>query len=392
MKCNSTREGCILSKIPTRNCISFIVFCLLLLITEKLTAQSYFSNFTTATGNFNATAPGGIICLAPGWTNAQNIANADTTNNHAAITGLVSVALTCNGTPYSLRAKLNFPGGVTQAPGGYIAGFRVQFNSLISIAILRSNISIRTYLGGSLRETTPGTSLLGLDVLSTQTQRTNVYFTTTLSFDEIEIIMNNSVLPIGVGVDNRFYYAFSQPPTVLPITLESFSVEKREGNNWLMWQTTHQAEATKFLIERSLDAVSFLKIGELPVQHSLLEINDYKYEDKNTPNNTCYYRLKILYEDGLSEYSTTIAITSPSLNNTVEIYPNVLTKGKVVEIKINNHQLFKLEVINHLGQLVRITNSVSNNYQLLTGNLKSGSYLLRFSNDKTSFTTKIIVQ
>lgn len=227
------------------------------LFSSPVNAQSYSSNFADPSGNFTASAPSGG-CIAPTLNDPSNVADADL-NNYLSITGLLNAPLTCTSPLYSIRAKLNFPQGTTFAPAGYSAGFRVQFSSVLSLSVLQSNITLRTYLAGSPRETVNGATLLNLSLLSGG-GIVPLYFTATQTFDEVELIINSAVLPLNVGVDYRVYSAFGSID-VLPVSFGNVNAKIQSGSLYVDWNTQSEDNNDKFIVQASNNGQTWTDLG-----------------------------------------------------------------------------------------------------------------------------------
>jgi hypothetical protein len=221
-------------------------------------AQTYHSNFTNPTGNYSVVSPSGGICLAPPFLNASEVADVSL-GNYASVSGALSVTLACTNSIYSIRAKLNFPGGTTFAPAGYEAGFRVRMATTLSISLLQSNMSIRTYLAGNPRETVPGTNIVGISLLSGN-DPIDLSFTSTQSFDEVELIFNTAIIPINVGFDYRFYYAFATV-NVLPVTFGDLSAKIQSGRLQVDWTTLSETNNSKFIVQGSNNGKTWTDLG-----------------------------------------------------------------------------------------------------------------------------------
>ncbi|WP_199118552.1 hypothetical protein [Pedobacter sp. ASV28] len=221
-------------------------------------AQTYHSNFTNPTGNYSDVSPSGGACFAPTFTNASDVADVSL-GNYASVSGLLVTTLSCTNTTYSIRAKLNFPGGTLFAPAGYEAGFRVRMDATIPVSLLQNNISIRTYLAGNLRQNIPGSSIAGISLLTGE-EPVDLYFTSTLSFDEVELVFDTAILPIGENFDYRFYYAFGTV-NVLPVTFGDLSAKIQSGRLQVDWTTLSETNNAKFIVQGSNDGKTWTDLG-----------------------------------------------------------------------------------------------------------------------------------
>ncbi len=174
----------------------------------------------------------------------------------------------------------------------------------------------------------------------------------------------------------------------LPIRLLSFSGKKENGNNKLIWQTSHEVNASHFDIERSENGKTFNKIGEVKATGGPSEKVGYEYLDsKHLTTNIqqlSYYRLKMLDLDGKYEYSKIIFLENEKTKiGKLQIYPNPVS----TILNIENMEGNVVVISNALGQ--------SNTYNVLKNNglnanidvsaLPKGFYFLKAGNEVKKF-------
>ncbi len=101
-------------------------------------------------------------------------------------------------------------------------------------------------------------------------------------------------------------YVFSQTWTInataLPLELLRFDAEKKGDVVVLDWKTTSEQNTSHFNVQRSTDATHFSTIGKVNANNKTT-INDYRFEDKNVPFGTLYYRLEQVDRDAKTTFS-----------------------------------------------------------------------------------------
>ncbi|MBE7172843.1 MAG: T9SS type A sorting domain-containing protein [Williamsia sp.] len=362
--------------------VMFLCSCL------RTSAQAYYSNFAAPAGNYNSSSPSGcIVSTAPGFTDDDNIADADLTN-YAEVSSTLGLSLLCSNNSYAISSSLNFTDGSTQAPAGYLAGFHIQLSTVTSLSVLQNNLSIQTYLGGNPQETASAGSLLGLNLL-TATSPGDVFFTTTLPFDSLELDFNTAVLPVGVAYDYRFFYAFGSA-SLLPLKLTAFSAVTQAKDITLSWATASQSGEVKFEVERSHTNSSFIKIAEIKADNILRE-NRYSFTDNTaTDGGTYLYRLKMVDQDGTFTYSKVILADKLSTAS-FKVYPTYVTRGQRINV-------FSNDISNGEATLVDATGKMINRYKfngrlsIPSDDLKQGIYLLNIGGERKSSVVKILVR
>lgn len=164
--------------------------------------------------------------------------------------------------------------------------------------------------------------------------------------------------------------------TVLPIELISFLLSPIDNEYFaLQWQTASEINNDYFILERSIDGISFTSVTSIDGNGTSNQLHTYSYDDYNvTVNKVYYYRLKQIDYDGSYIYSSIIS-GRLSGSPTITMYPNP-TNG-LVQSTIMFDQV---EVFTELGQLVK---TVSSSNTVDISNLANALYLIKlYSGDK----------
>lgn len=167
---------------------------------------------------------------------------------------------------------------------------------------------------------------------------------------------------------------------VLPLELLNFSGESKNNNNYLNWQTTNEKNISHFEIERSLDGVSFAKIGQIKSNNrETTAINKYVFTDYNVEENTnFYYRLKQVGNNDKYQYSTVIALnTNNQRSKSILIYPNPANTSLNVDCKKG------FQIYNAIGQLVKENKQATTQVEI--SDLPAGVYILKTDNQIGQF-------
>lgn len=373
----------------------YLVFCLA--AASFVSAQTYYSNFPSpTTGQYSATtATGGVLCAGvnAGFQNVVNVASADL-SDYATLSGIVTAGVICN-TPYSIRAKLNFPSGITQASAGYYAGFRAQFNNVLLATVLSSNLTINTYLNGAPQESRSGSNLVTLNVnVFTFDTPLNIAFKTSLPFDEVELVLNNGAVNAGLLLDYRFFYSFGSATIILPINLTSFTAAIEDKNVALNWNVATEINTSRYEIEKSDAQGKFTSIGSVAAKGTINGSASYTFTDRQVTAGENLYRLKMIDKDGSVTYTKAVLVKNQLALNW-NVFPTFLSKGANVNVSFANTGMVKSEVrlINLQGQAVGTFATYNSKISIPTSNLTNGIYTLKlFQNGQSVASQKIIIQ
>ncbi|WP_338769296.1 T9SS type A sorting domain-containing protein [Bernardetia sp. ABR2-2B] len=193
------------------------------------------------------------------------------------------------------------------------------------------------------------------------------------------------------GFDLDFTGTAGLDCVVLPLELTEFRGEKVKDQNLLHWATAREFNTSHFEIERSNDAMDFIKIGDLKSGNNNLENQIYQYWDKEPQNGINYYRLKQVDLDGTFTYTKTIAIDNQGIITAFELqkmYPNPAQNAIsfIFAVPTSNSEI-QVEIFDSNGKSVSNNiNTYPKGIQNFNQNLSSfskGLYILRISNLKT---------
>lgn len=164
----------------------------------------------------------------------------------------------------------------------------------------------------------------------------------------------------------------------LPIELLRFYGENKNKTNYLHWTTASESNNDYFNIEKSINGITFEKIGKVDGYGNSTQLLNYYFEDKFPVYGINYYRLKQKDFNGNFKYSNTIGIqfNLDEISFTSYFYPN--EKLLHIFIQSSNEDNFLLEIFNAHGKTV-FKNKIKPNYEINvnTENFTKGIYLLK---------------
>ena len=192
-------------------------------------------------------------------------------------------------------------------------------------------------------------------------------------------------------------YSFNPVPPndVLPISLQSFSIQKSNASIALNWSSSSEKESAYFEIQRAKDDGLFKKIGSVLANGYSDKLISYRYVDANPFNGLNYYRLKSVDVNGqftLSDVRFTQFVNTVSA--TIQaIYPN----DKVLEMLINVPEatVTTLRIIDMSGKVVsREPLKLDVGFTKIKPNvsLVSGTYIATIHTSQGEISTKFIKQ
>ncbi len=106
---------------------------------------------------------------------------------------------------------------------------------------------------------------------------------------------------------------------ILPVQLLNFQVRQQGLDAKLDWAVTAETQVLRYEIERSTAPQDFRKVGSVAARGAGNNgTTDYNYRDVGAVSGTLYYRLKMVDQNGSSNYSNIVRVV-PGLNDALSI-------------------------------------------------------------------------
>ncbi|GAA4047347.1 hypothetical protein GCM10022409_37010 [Hymenobacter glaciei] len=192
-------------------------------------------------------------------------------------------------------------------------------------------------------------------------------------------------------------FTVSNAANPLPVTLIDFTA-RAEGPAAvrLAWATASELNNAGFIVERSLDARTFVAVGTVAGAGTSTAHHDYALLDGKLPAGAMvlYYRLRQTDLGGDVHYSPVRTVALAPLAAGFAVYPTRVAIGQAATYLYTGPAVAgTLEILNVIGQVLgtvnldgRATGAVP-----LAG-LATGAYFLRYTGPAGRFTTRCVVE
>ena len=178
---------------------------------------------------------------------------------------------------------------------------------------------------------------------------------------------------------------FTLGPSV-PVSWLYFRGKTVAKDNILDWATANEQNSKQFDVERSLNSISFSRIGIVNAAGNSNQTNTYQYKDLNIDrlnSNVMFYRLKQVDISGNFKYSNIVRL-SYNAQHTVNsiVYPNP-TQGQVTILVGDNSLVGTVAVIYDVnGRLLENIKIASSSQAIDLSNYVNGIYFIKLSNNE----------
>ncbi|MCO6460944.1 MAG: T9SS type A sorting domain-containing protein [Saprospiraceae bacterium] len=197
------------------------------------------------------------------------------------------------------------------------------------------------------------------------------------------------------GYNNSVYGNFSVS-TPLPIALGQFTAEAENCSAVdVKWTTYGENNVERMEVERSYDAKTFIKVGEVSSKGGdVAKAQNYAIKDvKGLVAGKVYYRLKTVDKDGSVSYSRLVSVLIACDDNPeMDIYPNPAHNMTTVTFAgIKSGEFMEVSLLNARGEEVRELKMDPHNPNNLdiTG-LPSGIYFLKVIDESLPMQKKFV--
>jgi hypothetical protein len=180
---------------------------------------------------------------------------------------------------------------------------------------------------------------------------------------------------------NNVGCAYAAP---LPSRLTTFSAsQKNQYQINLSWSTLQEINADNFVVEKSLNGISWSQIGSVEAKGDESIKTSYTLTDNNPSNGINYYRLKKNDRDGHYDYSNVIQVNFKESLSTFSIFPNPAKDKVTIYAKSGLTQGLQAQLYHKNGMLLETRYIQSANAQTMDiSDLSNGLYFLRIVDAK----------
>ncbi|MDA3616063.1 T9SS type A sorting domain-containing protein [Polluticaenibacter yanchengensis] len=179
-------------------------------------------------------------------------------------------------------------------------------------------------------------------------------------------------------------------PSVLPVTGLEMTLKNTDNGTVIYWQTISEINAMQFMVERSLDGMSYQPIASVAASGNSNSIKKYSFTDADNNYALAYYRILMLDADHKKYISNTIVNRlRGSLEKVVHVFPNP-AKGNV-KVEFAKTGNYRIQVMDASGKVLQtqhlnvVTGTVFN-----VGLKSKGLFILRVTGDQTDNVFKVI--
>jgi len=220
---------------------------------------------------------------------------------------------------------------------------------------------------------------------------------TNINLEQSNSITFDVVANTTSAAANRFMIVLQTNAIVLPVKITNVRAERLKNNNKISWKVEQEVNIASYQVERSTDGTKFEMVNVVAAGNTTAS-QYYATEDLQSPSTVCFYRIKVMENNGAVSYSSVVKVAAVNVQSNVSVYPNPV-KNKTANIQFSNKEIgeYQLMIFNTIGQQV-FSKSISykgqNNIRVgLPSSIQPGVYqLVVVSYDGTKDVTTMVVE
>ncbi|MEZ4740283.1 MAG: T9SS type A sorting domain-containing protein [Flavobacteriales bacterium] len=168
---------------------------------------------------------------------------------------------------------------------------------------------------------------------------------------------------------------------LLPVEMVDLRAEPRHGEVAVQWSTMSERLSERFIIEHSLDGISFRPVGELRAAGTSNARLEYEWLDRNAVPGMNYYRLQQVDVDGTVTPSEIVPAMLRTGAGKLLATPNPAKHDVRIELPEGSWSDLSVEVFDATGRAMApspLPNSITERYvEIPVSTIASGSYHVR---------------
>lgn len=195
---------------------------------------------------------------------------------------------------------------------------------------------------------------------------------------------------IEVAISDFSNFFIMRTGSVLPVTLQSFTVKAINNAAQLQWRTVSELDNDHFDIERSADGRSFTKIGRIQGQGSTGLAQNYDFTDAAPLAGNNYYRLAQVDQDGEITYSQIRLLSFNGQGGALKVFPNPVRSTLHIQLPraASGQDALQLYDISGLKVLVQSVSAGTIQTDADISSLAPGLYILHYGNESVKVVKK----
>jgi hypothetical protein len=176
--------------------------------------------------------------------------------------------------------------------------------------------------------------------------------------------------------------------STLSVDLVAVNAKATQGKNLVTWSTATEKDNSKFVVERSVNGLNFVPIGEVKSVGTSQTANNYAFTDASVEGSVSYYRIKAVDMAGKESTSKVVAVAS---KGTLAVNATRSLDGSKINIVSDTDGAATINVYNMAGQVVvnQSVNTTSGVSEHVLNLNQNGMFIVNVTKGQSTVSTKM---
>ena|GEM_PF-4283724 len=183
------------------------------------------------------------------------------------------------------------------------------------------------------------------------------------------------------------------------VTFTNVNAVVQDTSAFVQWTVDGQNGITSYTIEKSVDGLNYIKIGEIPA--SALQTT-YNWTDDNMAAPSIYYRIMSIGDNTNVEYSKDVEVSYGNNTNggvpDITAFPNPIAAGQAINLQTTNipDGVYTVSLVNITGQKIWVkdmNHTIGNTVETVTPDFQvvRGTYFMTITgHNRYKFIIKVV--
>lgn len=173
--------------------------------------------------------------------------------------------------------------------------------------------------------------------------------------------------------------------SILPVEYTALKATTVADGILVDWSTSSEFNNDYFIVQASIDGRTFEEIGRVTGSGSTTSSNNYSFLDRNPHPGINFYRLLQVDYDGTEKLSNIVSASFSDTKNWLNISPN--PGNGLIQISTSLSEELDLRISDYTGRIID-NQPFPIGGQLDLSHLPDGIYILHFTSNNTSFSSR----
>lgn len=176
--------------------------------------------------------------------------------------------------------------------------------------------------------------------------------------------------------------------SIVAVEMVVVNAKSSQGKNLITWSTASEKDNGKFVVERSVNGLNFVPIGEVKSVGTSQTLNNYSFTDANLKGSVNYYRIKAI---DMADKESTSKVVAVASKGSLAVNATRSEEGSKINIASDSEGAATIRIYNTNGQVVanQVISTTSGVSEHVVNLNQCGMFIVNVTKGQSTVSTKI---